>query len=192
MAVYDGGSRQSASAAWDQALQMDPKNICFISEATRAALALGDRGRARRLAQSGLDLYPNFALFHAQLGACFLAEGRLTESAQLYEKAVHADWHGNAEDEARAYAALASCQLGQKHWEYARDLARQACALQPQWPAAALFVAQALEGLGDYDDAYHAYEHVLTMSPHEPSAVAGIQRVASRLHRSPTTVGSLE
>ena len=192
VAYLDGGNRQRVSAAWDRALQMDPNNICFIAEAARAALAFGDRARGRRLARHALDLYPNFALFHAQLGACWLAEGRLTEATEMYEEAVHADWHGNAEDEGRAYAALASCHLGLRHPEYARDLARHACALQPHWPTAALFLAQALEGLGDSDEAYRTYQQILTIAPHEPGAVAGIQRLANRVRRSATTVGSLE
>jgi len=192
VACYDAPDPPRVAAAWDRALQMDPNSVGFIAEATRGALALGDRARARRLARQGLSLSPEFALFHAQLGACSLAEGRIGEAAAFYEHAVHADWHGNTEDEARACAALASCHLNLRHPEYACDLARRACALQPNWPVAAVFLAQALEALGEYEEAYRTYQRALIIAPHDPGAAIALQRLAGRLRHTPTILGPAE
>jgi tetratricopeptide (TPR) repeat protein len=192
VACYDATDPQPVAATWDRALQMDSNNVGFIAEATRGALALGDRARARRLARQGLSLSPDFALFHAQLGACSLAEGRIGEAAEFYEHAVNADWQGNVEDEARACAALASCHLNLRHPEYARDLARRACVLQPHWPVAAVFLAQALEALGDDEEAYRTYQRVLIIAPHDPGAAIALQRLAGRLRHTPTILGPAE
>jgi O-antigen ligase/tetratricopeptide (TPR) repeat protein len=183
----DPDNRRLAAAAWDRALEMDPKNIVFIAEAARHALGVGDRARARRLANHGVELYPDYAHFYAELGACSLADGRLTEAAQFLEISIHTDWHGNADDEARAYATLATCHLAMGHFEYARDLAKHSSALQPRWPTAALLLAEAQEGLGEYDNAYRTYQRVLTIAPQHPAAIAGMERLEHRVR-----VGSAE
>ncbi len=185
-AYADPVKREPGRDEWDRALQMDQNNIVFIAEAARGALALGEWDRARHLAGKGQELYPDHPLFGAQLAAGALAQGRLTEAAQRYQAVIHADWHGDVEDEARAYAALATCHLGLGHAEYGRDLARHAFALQPQWPTAALLLAQALERLGDSAAAYRTYQQVLAIAPRDPTALAALQR----LENQPLAAGS--
>jgi tetratricopeptide (TPR) repeat protein len=176
-AYCDPSQPRLGPAEWDRAMQMDPNNITFLGEAARGAVAVGGLDRARRLARRGLDLYPDDGFLAAQLGACSLAEGRLAEAAQWYETAVHADWGGNVEDQARAYAALATCHLGLGNCGYARDLAGTAGWLYPGWPTAAWLQGQALERLGDGENALQSYRAVLVLEPHHAGAAAGMRRL---------------
>ncbi len=147
MAALGLAPGDEAVAEWDAALAADPRNAVFLAEAVRTALGVGRRDRARRWIARGMELYPQYALFYDQKGACDLADGRLDEAAAALEHALHSDWHGDEEDFTRALAAYAAVQLERRQFESASQLAAEACRRAPDWPTARRLQARALAAL---------------------------------------------
>ncbi len=147
MAAFGLVPGDAAVAEWDAALAADPRNAVFLAEAARTALGVGRRDRARRWIARGMELYPQYALFYDQKGACALADGRLDEAAAALERALHSDWHGDEEDLTRALATYAAVQLERRQFESASQLAAEACRRAPDWPTARRLQARALAAL---------------------------------------------
>lgn len=99
-------SAAQAFAACDRAIAQAPANPYFHTAAVNAAFELGDLARARRLALSGLALYPRLGPLQYQLGFIALREGRLEEASHVLAGAVEADWHGQDASREAARKAL--------------------------------------------------------------------------------------
>jgi O-antigen ligase/tetratricopeptide (TPR) repeat protein len=162
---------------WDRALALDPHHAPFLLEASRTALALNHLTEARRYAQRGRELYPTWALFHAQLGSCAFVEGRFAEAVPLYGVALQADWHGDEEAITRTLAATAAGLLAQRQLDGALTYALQAATRQPYWPTAHYLLAQTFQARGEYQAARHEYLCVLTLAPQHNGAQAALQRL---------------
>jgi tetratricopeptide (TPR) repeat protein len=183
----DGLARPGDSAAaWDAALAADPANAAFLAEAARSALAVGDHDRMRRLVERGQSLYPHYALWHAHLGAGAYAEGRLPEAAEALETALRADWHGDADGTAHAFALLSAVRLRLGQHEPAIGLADNAHALAPEWPTPWLLRARALAALGRRVEASAAYRQFLVLVPDDADARAALRRLDAPASRPGT------
>jgi O-antigen ligase/tetratricopeptide (TPR) repeat protein len=166
-----------ASAAWDAALAADPANASFLAEAARTALAVGDYGRARRLADRGEALYPGCAYWPARRGAAAFAEGRLDEAADDLEAAARADWRGDDDGVVHAFATLAAIRLAQGKPEWAATLAEQVCAHAPAWPTPWRLRGRACEALGRRDAAREAFSCVLRLVPGDAEGRDALRRL---------------
>jgi O-antigen ligase/tetratricopeptide (TPR) repeat protein len=171
------GDAAAALSAWDTALERDPDNAELLAEAGRTALALGAREIGVGRLKHGLEHYPQFAPFQAQLGTLALAEGRLDEARQRLEAAVRLDWKNDLEDRARARGALAAVYLQAGCPELALDSAAAAVADLPDWPRGSMLLGQALEALGRYEEAGDAYHNVLQLDPSNTEARTALLRL---------------
>jgi tetratricopeptide (TPR) repeat protein len=114
----------------------------FITLGQRA-LAGADYGRAARLAQAAIAMYPGSADAHALAGSVHLARGQSEQGVAAFRRAVacyplQADLH----------TALSAALLDNGQPQEAREEARRALALEPRSAAAHLHLAGAEEQLG--------------------------------------------
>jgi O-antigen ligase len=177
--VYLDRARPSAAqSAWDAALALDPDNALFLSESARTSIAVGDRQRARRLLTHGLELWPDFAPYHALLGAAAYAECRFAQAEEsLKEALLHGDWRGDFEAAAGAQAMLAAVQLARKEYTDALDSATRAELRHPGWATAVFLQAQAVEGMGNPVDAAGRYGRALALDPTYTPAATALRRL---------------
>jgi tetratricopeptide (TPR) repeat protein len=93
-----------ADAAFDRASRLAPQSGLVLVERSRADLVLGRPDAARRRAERAAALYPRDALAWAALAAAAQASGDLQAALAALDRALAADWHGRALEEARARA----------------------------------------------------------------------------------------
>jgi O-antigen ligase/tetratricopeptide (TPR) repeat protein len=178
---------QDAYDAFDDALSTDANNAYFYVDAADTALALGDRGNARRYAQKGSELYaprpgyPGFGPPRGQLGYLALVEGHYAEAATLLAEAAGGDWEG---DESRRLVVLvnlssANFQIG--HMAEAERAARQALAIAPTYAEAEIALAKALDGAGRRAEAIEEYRRVLERHPDNERAKEALKALGVAL-----------
>ncbi len=97
---------ETAFAACDRAIEIEPANPYFHTAATNAAVQLRDLPRARGLADRGLALFPRFGAILYQAGFIALQQGRLDDAIRLLTAASEGDWHGQEAGRESARAAL--------------------------------------------------------------------------------------
>jgi curved DNA-binding protein CbpA len=85
------GSWGPALARHREALEADPGHVRAASHGARAALALGDLGAARALAEAGVRCGPRAAFAHEALGLVLEAEGKKKEAKRALERAIELD-----------------------------------------------------------------------------------------------------
>jgi tetratricopeptide (TPR) repeat protein len=107
------------------------------------ALAGADYGRAARLAQAAIAMYPGSADAHSLAGSIHLARGQSEQGAAAFRRAVAC-----YPLQADLYTALSAALLEEGRPQEARDEARRALALEPRSAAAHLHLAGAEEQLG--------------------------------------------
>jgi tetratricopeptide (TPR) repeat protein len=144
----DSTVRDTALAEWRQALTLDPCNPYILAEAGRTALVVSDFTAAEQYAKRGTELYPTWAVFHAQIGAAALGREDYAAAVQGLELAMNADWHSDREALSRSLAMLASAEYRLHDFGKAQEFAGKASVWLPQWPAPHLLRAQALTMLG--------------------------------------------
>jgi O-antigen ligase/tetratricopeptide (TPR) repeat protein len=165
---------------WEAALAADPRNATFLSEAARTAVALGDLKRVRSLVSRGLSLYPRCGALQAQLGACALASGCLSEAAATFTEAVQGEWGTDNEGPLRALTSLSTVYLGLHQYDKALSSAGEAIRREPEWAAAHYLAAQAFEKLGNLAEARKEYHYTLKNSPGHAGATAALERLEAQ------------
>jgi curved DNA-binding protein CbpA len=85
------GSWSSALGAYREALESDPTHVRAAAQAARAALALGDLGSARTLADAAMKAGPRTGQAHEAHGLVLEAEGNRKEARRALEKALELD-----------------------------------------------------------------------------------------------------
>jgi O-antigen ligase/tetratricopeptide (TPR) repeat protein len=171
---------ERARAEWSFALDNDPRNVTFLAEAACTALALNDLPTARRFAERGIDLYPDYGPCRAALGLASFAEADFVHAERLLSDAVNAHWYGDDEGLSQALTALAATYLNLKRFDHARYEADLASQHQPTWPTPHLLLAQSLEGLKRPEEAATEYRRTLDLAPSHPTARAALQRLGER------------
>jgi O-antigen ligase/tetratricopeptide (TPR) repeat protein len=178
MAVQNLARPADAEAAWDAALAADPNNAAFLSEAARTALAVGDRPRARRLAERGRALYPDYGQWNVHLGAAAFADGRLPEAAEALDAGLRGQWYGDEEGVAHGFAIFAAVCLRLGRAEQAAQVAGESARHDARWPTPWRLRGRAEESLGRVAAARDAYRQLLQLSPDDADARAALQRLS--------------
>jgi O-antigen ligase/tetratricopeptide (TPR) repeat protein len=181
LAVADRSLKEPALAAIRRGMALDPNNSCLLQEAARTALTLGDYESARQYAEHGIALYPAWGCFHAHLGAAAFGQGRLEEAAVDLERAVAGEWHNDAEGLSRALATLAATELRLHDYVKAQEFAGRASVWLPQWPTPHLIRSQALQALGQRDEAAQEFRAAQTLLGRPPASV-----ISSNQHSAPS------
>src|SRR5262249_54960467 len=108
---------------------------------------------AEEYARRGTELYPTWAVFHAQIGAAALGRKDYAAAVQGLDQAMNADWHNDREALSRSLAMLASAEYQLHDFAKAQEFAGKASIWLPQWPAPHMLRAQALTMLGLRNEA---------------------------------------
>ncbi|MGC3996148.1 MAG: tetratricopeptide repeat protein [Anaeromyxobacter sp.] len=85
------GQLQAALAAFRGALEADPRHARAASAGARVALAVGDVGGARELADAAVRAAPGLGQSHEALGLVLEAQGEKREARRALEKALELD-----------------------------------------------------------------------------------------------------
>jgi tetratricopeptide (TPR) repeat protein len=171
------GGPADVFAMFDAALSRDPANGVFYTDAADAALALGERERARAYAGRAAELYPRYGPPRGQLGYLALAQHRAAEALGLLQAAVARDWPGRGGAHAAAWANFAAAALQLHRDEQALAVGRQALRMAPQVVELHFLLGQALERLGRRWEAAAEYRTLLTYRPGHGEAARALSRL---------------
>jgi O-antigen ligase len=173
--------RDAVLRAYDEALARDPCNSQFLAEAGRAAHAAGLLPRARAYLERGVAIDPTFGLLHSELGSILLDEKRYREAQHQFHLAMSGDFHGDSEEQDRAWSlnALAFLHIGDGKQVDAMVIAERLLERHPDSVPLHLLHARACEQCRRRDLALAEYRWVLGACPTHPQARAGLARVSA-------------
>jgi O-antigen ligase/tetratricopeptide (TPR) repeat protein len=177
-------------AAWDRAIALDRNNAYFYCDAASAALALGDLARAKQYAATGAALYaprtidrgngperyPGYGPPYAKLGLVAWLEKRPQDAAALLLRALDMEWRG---DEGGFLLAASTLSRELARPADALEACRRAAEREPDFLAARVAAAEALEELGRREEAIAELKAVLDRQPSNEAAIAALRRLKS-------------
>jgi O-antigen ligase/Flp pilus assembly protein TadD len=171
--------------AYDAALRLDERNTVFLRDAGRAALAMGDAGRAEPYLKRALEVGPRHGSVLAELAAVAFLRRDRAHALALIQEAEQGRWYDDLEGYHRALGlwALIGLELHEDNGN-ALHLARVVAPQRPDWPVFPVIEGIALERMGRPDEARAAYRRALGLEPANPHALAGLRRL--EVHRAPT------
>ena len=123
---------------------------------------LGRYGEAVSHYRRALEIDPDFAAAHGDLGAALQGLGRLDAAIESYEAAL-----ALAPDHAKAHYSLGNALQAQNRNEAAVACYNAALALKPGNAGGHSNLGSALETLGRIDGARRAFEQAITLAPRQ-------------------------
>jgi tetratricopeptide (TPR) repeat protein len=188
LARTDRSLKEPALAEWHTAEALDPNNPFILVEAARTALVVGEYELASQYASRGLELFPAWAVFSAQLAGAALAQDRLPEAAERLDQAFAADWRNDAEALSRALMMFAVVKIRQKDFVTAQEYAGKASVWLPQWTMPHFLRVQALQALGKREEATQEFllAQKLVGKPIAPVASSSSHSVSADANASPS------
>ena len=123
--------------------------------------------------RQALDIFPEYAEAHSNLGNALRSDGRFDEAIEQFERAIKINPN----------AAIAHCNLGVVYDEKGRpkeavDSYRRALALDANYAEAHNNLGNALDELGEQDDAIVHYRRALAARPTYAEALRNLTRIA--------------
>jgi len=160
MRHHGRGDLAAAEVAYRKVLKRHPRHPVALQLLGVAAQQRGNTPRAIDLIRKALQVAPNFAEAHFNLGNVYKAADRLEEAAAAFEKAAalkpgYADAFGNLG---------ATLQLLGRN-EAALECCRKVVELEPENPVALNNLGAALHRLGQGDQAVPFYRRAIALAP---------------------------
>ncbi len=146
--AFEKGDQASARVAFDQALQIDPKNADARFLRARLDLASGEFAAALEGFERALAIDPEAPLFHFSRGEALWRLGRLEEACEGFE-----DGLARQSDDANWWHLLGRIRQEMGRVPDAIDVYRRAVALMPSEPALQWMLGALLARQGDTDGA---------------------------------------
>lgn len=171
--LANGGAREEALAAFADAESIAWWESSYPERRGRFLARIEDFEPADGALGKALDRNPRN--FSATMNRARVAvrTDRVEDALAHYERAVELDPH---DSEILAEVALYAASHGRR--ERAHELAVRAFELRPQTTRGWVTVGQALEAVGERDDARAAYRRALKRSPKHEDAEKGLERVS--------------
>ena len=146
------GREKEAIAEGEKSLNLDPLSLIINVEAGLPYFYLDRCDEAVRHYRKALEMEPNFALAHHDIGWVLEAQGKYPEAIEEFERAVHIS------DLAALWSALGHAYGMAGRREEANRVLRHLAELRKQHYVAPNYDAVVYLGLGDFDKAMDLYE----------------------------------
>jgi tetratricopeptide (TPR) repeat protein len=188
----------AAVACFDQATQLEPRQIGPLVNAAMAYSNLGQNDKAERSLRRALKLDPGNAAAHFNLGLLLAEQDRPAEAEQALRAALKTD------PQMAAAAYNLGVLLGTKDLDEALTWCGKAHQLRPADPKYAHTLAFFQRKKGNVDEAIRLLRHAIQSGPryldaylllgeiyedrHDPSAAAAVYRDALKLEHLPPAV----
>jgi protein O-GlcNAc transferase len=157
------------SRAPEPAPQPDPDNATACVKIANEFLNRGDVKKAIPLYQRAIDLRPDYAIAHHNLGSAFKALDQLEAAHDAYRKAVKLD-----PNYADGHCDLGTVLIDLQRYEAAESEYRRTIELDPNYTNAYAGLAYLLKDRGQFDDAIAAYRQVLRIKPNDSETLGDL------------------
>ena len=175
-ALRDAGRFEEAEAAGRVAVEQRLDNFDAYGNLVQILIAGGDPAGALDVAREAAERFPAESRAPAHVGLSLVHTGRVDEAEPAFRRAIAID-----AEYADARLGLGVVLLSQARYEEALEHLLIATELAPGnaqgWTNAGI----ALSGLGRHQEAIEAFDHALTLDPHQESARTGQSQARQRI-----------
>ena len=158
--LHQAGLPREASAIYDLILRSEPKNADALHLKGLVARQAGDYDSAVSLITRALELNPNVAMYHSNLGETFLAMNRLSRAVGECQRAIVLQ-----PDFPEAQFNLGRALRGQGKLDEAIFCFDRVLSRRPDFADAHVNLGEALTRQGRFDQAIAHYERALALKP---------------------------
>lgn len=151
----------------EQALRSDRENPDILFSLGRALQEMGDRDKALRHLEAARNVAPDRADVWAAIGDVLHQQYRLREALTVYARALELQ-----PDDWRVFANAAIVQISLGNLEEGAAMLRRLANDRPH-PKVLLNLAQAEQGLGNYEEAGRIFEELAALDPNNVEIQAG-------------------
>ncbi|MDD5063907.1 MAG: tetratricopeptide repeat protein [Phycisphaerae bacterium] len=159
--LVKAGSLNDAVEHYRTALKFDPNNASLYEGLGEALFKQGKSNDAIELYRKAIEIAPDSATAYDKLGTAFFFLKRIPEAMQYYLKSIELDPNDSASQNNIGNAFVMQGQLSQavEHYEISLSLKEDAETLNN--------LANALAGLGKFQEAVISYNKALRISPND-------------------------
>jgi tetratricopeptide (TPR) repeat protein len=174
---------KEASQAFEAALRIDENDVDAQYSLGNSLVALGNHHDAIRAFQAVRTVRPEWAQAANNEGAAWMALGRSTEAEACFHEAIRID-----PNFAHAWGNLGAARAAQGQHAAPLHSMKKALSLAPHDQQIRTKLGHLLTELGHFDAAVRTFHTVLSHTPDQCDARAGLSLA---LHRSGDTIGAL-
>ncbi|MBF0311365.1 MAG: tetratricopeptide repeat protein, partial [Magnetococcales bacterium] len=154
-----------AVAAYDQALQRDPRNAQALNNRGNALKQLGRHTEAESDYRRAMAVSPRYAEPYRNLADLLRERQLFAEALNHAQQALRLN-----PDYADAQLVLAAVYRDQKRFKEAQDVLRHVLGRFPRLPEAHLAMGQLLQGMGAHAEALPCYRRAIRLNPDMPAS----------------------
>lgn len=166
LASFEAGRYEEAWGLWQELCRADrldpqPRLMCGVIAGLR-----GDNESAEAYCRQALELAPNLATAHFNLGVALRAQKRLDDACQSFKRATEL-----LDNYREALVALAHAYASLYDWSNAAQVLTEVLSVWPNDAALHGNLATVYQAMGRLREAVAAYETALRLNPHLPGAL---------------------
>ena len=160
IALFNQGQFTQAVAQAEAMAQSFPKSFFVWNLLAAAQASLGETAKALEGFRKTIELNPNYADGHSNLGAMLVRQGKLAEAAASFKRTLEIK-----PDYAEAYNNLGNILKGQGKLDEALESYKRALEIKPNYPVAYNNLGNALKDQGKLDEAVASCKRALEIKP---------------------------
>ena len=160
IALFNQGQFTQAVAQAEAMAQSFPKSFFVWNLLAAAQASLGETAKALEGFRKTIELNPNYADGHSNLGAMLVRQGKLGEAAASFKRTLQIK-----PDYAEAYNNLGNILKGQGKLDEALESYKRALEIKPNYPVAYNNLGNALKDQGKLDEAVASCKRALEIKP---------------------------
>ena len=160
IALFNQGQFTQAVAQAEAMAQSFPKSFFVWNLLAAAQASLGETAKALEGFRKTIELNPNYADGHSNLGAMLVRQGKLAEAAASFKRTLQIK-----PDYAEAYNNLGNILKGQGKLDEALESYKRALEIKPDYPVAYNNLGNALKDQGKLDEAVASCKRALEIKP---------------------------
>lgn len=185
-ALSAAGRYDEAVAVYEQVSKREPDSVAALERLAVSLTVLKRYAEAESTLKSALRLAADAPAW-TQLGLVEQAQGKASDAAAAFEKAIQLD-----PDMVEAYNSIGSLCLGQGEVKQAEAALRNAIRIQPNYAPARNNLANLLASTGRLDEAVYQYKAALRYRENYNGARYNYALTLARLHRLDEAQAQLE
>ena len=160
IALFNQGQFTQAVVQAEAMAQSFPKSFFVWNLLAAAQASLGETEKALEGFRKTIELNPNYADGHSNLGAMLVRQGKLAEAAASFKRTLQIK-----PDYAEAYNNLGNILKGQGKLDEALESYKRALEIKPNYPVAYNNLGNALKDQGKLDEAVASCKRALEIKP---------------------------